>query len=496
MTRYERDRSIFALRPAAVIRPGSEGDLIGSLLIAGQHEMPVVARGGGSNTGGAAITDGLLILINGGAFEEATYHSDSGELVAGAGTRHDRIQAALRPYGRWLPSDPSSGPLSCIGGNIATRASGPHALRHGAIHRYVRDLRCVLVDGTLLDTRDPGSVPETILGPLGRLAHSIRENEGLLRELEARRNEKWATGYELLALADHADDVVRALPRLLTGSMGTLGIVTQVVLGSQQIPRGVAASLLAFSGASDACAAASRLREEASAIEFVSSQALSLLREQTDALGDTRSGAILIAEWSGENAAEQAKDAITSLGLTASVSTNEADIAGLWKARKALLPVVERMAGAGLSAYSVVNDVGVHPERLESLVHELEGVFRRRGLVAPVYGHAGNGNLHLRPLFRAEDMAEIWETAVEVYEIVLGQRGCVSPEHGMGRLRAPFLPGEWSADALSSMQEVKRIFDPGNRLNPGVIVAPAGLTDASGTASGMTHGWSIDPVLD
>jgi len=128
----------------------------------------------------------------------------------------------------------------------------------------------------------------------------------------------------------------------------------------------------------------------------------------------------------------------------------------------------------------VVNDVGVPPEQLAGFISEVEQVFARQQLTSLIYGHAGSGNLHLRPLF---DLtlpslpARIQRLADEIYQVVLRYGGTISAEHGMGRLRAPYLKREWGAALYGYMCEVKEIFDPGELFNPGVVFSDKPITD-------------------
>jgi len=147
--------------------------------------------------------------------------------------------------------------------------------------------------------------------------------------------------------------------------------------------------------------------------------------------------------------------------------------------RKQILGLI-RNPQPGFQALSVVNDVGVPPENLAGFISEVEQVFARQRLTSLIYGHAGSGNLHLRPLF---DLtlpglpARIQRLADEIYQVVLRYGGTISGEHGMGRLRAPFLPREWGAALYGYMREVKEIFDPGDLFNPGVVFSDRPITD-------------------
>lgn len=485
--RFTRDASVFTLEPLAVAEARSEADVVTAVRAAGASGVALVARAGASNTGGAAVTDGLLLTFGGERFARVRVDAESGLAAAGPAVRHDRLQSALASHGLWLPSDPSSGPLSFVGGNVATRASGPHALRHGAINRYVRDVRLVLADGSILDTREATSAPGGLLERLDALARRIADDAESVRRLEERRAEKWASGYELLALLDHRGTPLRAVPRLVCGSVGTLGIVTEAVLEVVRKPSRRAAVLLRFATSQAACEAAVALRADASAVEIVTRSALELVRRHSPALGeDGASQAMLIVEYAGgpecgERARRDARRlrAAGTLTRDPEIAEDEQMIDEIWRARKAILPVIRRFAEEGKAASSIVNDVGVPPERLPELITAAESIFERHRLVAPIYGHAGSGNLHMRPLFAVGDQATMRAVADEVYTLVTRLGGTITAEHGMGRLRAPFLEREWGSRIAGYMRELKSAFDPHRVLNPGVMFAPPGYDFSS-----------------
>jgi FAD/FMN-containing dehydrogenase len=128
----------------------------------------------------------------------------------------------------------------------------------------------------------------------------------------------------------------------------------------------------------------------------------------------------------------------------------------------------------------VVNDVGVDVIHLADLIGDIEAIFARLGLEAAIYGHAGSGNLHLRPLFDVSDPdlpSLLTRVADEVYEAVFRYDGTCTAEHGMGRLRAPYLEREWGPAITGYMRRVKTLFDPDDLLNPDVMFGDRALTD-------------------
>jgi len=452
----------------------------------------VTPRAGGTNTGGAAIGPGIVLAFrSGGPLSEVrkpAARGDGLEITAEAGARHDAVQQALATEGHFLPSDPSSGPLSLIGGNVATRASGPHALRYGAIDRYLTGVRVMLADGTLIDTSRASTMPVSLSRSLAELRDELRADEGAVRFIRGRQGLKSSSGYDLASLLRDVPSETW-LTSLMAGSVGTLGIVLEATFRALPVPPGKAALLLCFRELAGACRLVGPLCElGAAAVEIMNARSVELVRSR---LPQTRlpeqEGHLLLVELDGDSALERARSGADVAKRSGELLAGEPvirgaaeEIGGLWKARKLMLPLVRALSGR-YQALSVVNDVGVPRARLAEAIVRLEGIFEHRSLEAFIYGHAGDGNLHLRPLFDTQDpgiLELVASVAEEVYGCVLELGGTVTGEHGMGMLRAPYLEREWGPALTRLMAGVKRAFDPEGILNPGAMLPAQGLREA------------------
>lgn len=482
---FERDRSVYRIRPRVVVRPLDEEDLATALRLAAAESVPITARGGGSGTGGGALGRGMLLdLGRRGRFQELEDPEESGGSLrgrAGVSVLHARFQARLREEGARLPADPTSAGLSVLGGNVATRASGPHALRHGSIDRYLESLRMVTISGTFIDTARPETLPPRLKAELDRLARDLREDEEEVALLERRRGRKIASGYHMTAFLDE-ESAARRLCQSLVGSMGTLAVMTSMVLRAETRLEGRALLPLAFRHLGDAGDAVLELLEgDPSAVEIMSASSLRLVRRALppDPEDPVPEGShLLLAEWEGPMARDRADGMARRMGkraLTATprVVTAADEEARWWKTRKLALPV---LAGGGRSrkALSVVNDVGLPCTALAEFITVVESFFAEEGLEAAIYGHAGSGNLHLRPLFdldRPDWRRQVEGVAERVYGEVIARDGTVTAEHGTGPLRAPWLEAEWGQKHMRYMRRLKDLLDPEDLLNPGAIFA-------------------------
>jgi FAD/FMN-containing dehydrogenase len=299
---------------------------------------------------------------------------------------------------------------------------------------------------------------------------------------------KCASGYNLCALLRDLSDG-EMLAQMLVGSVGTLGVVVDATVRGERYEPGRATTLLCFRSLEDAGAAVCHIRGEGvAAIEMMNASAIDIVRERHPDLpipdGNVH---MLLVEYTGPErhaqiAAVEAHLAEEGYALAAPPETVEApeQQARLWKARKALLPLIRRGRDNG-EAWSIVNDVGVDVENLAEFIHDVERIFARHSLTAPIYGHAGSGNLHLRPFFDRTSprvVETVQRVADEVYEAVFRYGGTITGEHGMGRVRAPYLEREWGAGMVDHMKELKALFDPRGVLNPGIMFAEGDLSEA------------------
>jgi glycolate oxidase len=483
LARYAGDQSIYRVSPALVVIPHCVEDVAAVLCAAREAGLPVTPRAGGSGTAGAALGRGIVLAFRKDAplSRIVSVGESDGEVraIVEPGVLHSDLQAALRETGHFLPADPSSGNISLMGGNIATKASGPHALRHGSIDRYVKSLRFVTADGHLIDTADETTLPERIRAGLAALRADILADGPTADLLRGRLTMKTASGYNLFAFLRH-ERPADILAQLMVGSVGTLGIVVEATLAAEPLVEGHGTTLLYFASLDAAGEAANRLRElPVDAIEIISHRTVAMVREHHPELPAPGGEAhMLLVECSGPGRRGIRKDVeAVALGMGSALVApplgvdDEQGQETLWRLRKALLPTV-RTWRRGMNALSVVNDVGVPPAALAAFIRDAERIFDGLGLPAAIYGHAGSGNLHLRPLFDAADprLPElILRVADEVYGAVVGYGGTITAEHGMGPLRAPYLTLEWGEKAVGYMRRVKQLMDPDGLLNPGAI---------------------------
>ena len=491
INKFSRDQSIYEIKPLAVVSPADLPDVQKLIQFAAGEGLTVTPRGGGSGTAGSALGHGIIVALpQKGVFNQISRFSvtgDTSSVCVGAGVYHQRLQDYLRPRHYFLPADVSSAGISQIGGNIATKASGPHALKHGSINQFLEHIEFVTARGERVDTSDETTIPEDLKDRLNEFALKLLADEASRAFLAAREGMKIASGYNLFAfLRGYAAGTL--VTQLFAGSIGSLGLITGARIQGKRLSHERAAMVLYFDDLVEAGRAVTLLLTmDVAAIEIISKETVAIIKARSkqglDFGGDAH---VLLLEFEGKEQVEQLahiKDKLYSGGFRFSrepeTASTETRIDELWTFRKQILPLIQH-PGPHLKALSVVNDVGVDPRHIADFIKDLETVFKKHHLETVIYGHAGSGNLHLRPLFdlRAPDLkGRIRRLADDVYDAVFKYQGTISGEHGMGRLRAPYLSREWGEKLYGYMKELKAIFDPQGIFNPDVMFSEHSITD-------------------
>lgn len=416
--------------PSAVLRARTTAEVSAVLGAAHRHGVPVTPRAGGTGRTGGATT-----VIHGGwvlALDRFDRVLDVDPLDAVAvvepgaitGVVHERLERE----GLFLGPDPNSLGSCTIGGNVATNAGGPRAVKYGVTRDWVRGLEVVLADGTVLE--------------LGGRTH------------------KMATGYDLKSL--------------VVGSEGTLAVVTRATL--RVIPRPDAVrTAVAFFDHEERIAPALRACSEARlsprCLELLDSHTLEVLREDGTTPVPSNARALLLVELDGDELAvdrdlERLGGALDTAGaIDVLVAKHTSDRERLWSVRRDMSRALRRRAKHKLS-----EDVVVPRSRLSALLARCRVIGERHAIRMPAYGHAGDGNLHVNFLWDTPEERPRVDAAIEeLFRAVIELGGTLSGEHGIGVLKAPYLPLEQPAPLIELQRRIKAQLDPRGILNPGKI---------------------------
>ena len=416
--------------PDAVALPRTREQVVALVRACRRHSVPLVARGAGTATTGAAVpTQGGIVVSFARMHRILEVRAADRCAVVEPGLRNGELQAALQPHGLFWPPDPSSFESCTVGGNLATNAGGPRAVKYGA-------------------TRDNvlGLVAVTGAGELIRVGGAYT---------------KCSSGFDLT--------------RLLVGSEGTLALIVEATLKLAPRPQAQAGLRAFYRDAASAAAAVSRLMAQPvvpAMLEFMDRRSLDLLRRNGSDVPEA--GAMLLVEADGSF--DALPDILAALGAAAEGDgLLDMDVAQdgiardkLWAARRALSPALRTIAPGKIN-----EDVVVPVSRIPELVAGVEALADEFGLPIVTFGHAGNGNLHVNILYHPDDADESVRAQAalpRIFELALALGGALSGEHGIGLSKRGFMADAFDAATLETMRAVKLALDPDGILNPGKLL--------------------------
>ncbi|MGF1531989.1 MAG: FAD-binding oxidoreductase [Puniceicoccaceae bacterium] len=418
----------------AVVRVEAAEEVGTVLRLANEAGIPVTARATGSSLTGSAVPwkGGWVLDLS--ALQECSIHPEERLARVGCGTKVGDLQSAAEARGLFYPPDPSSKKYSTIGGNIACNAGGMRCVKYGVTRDYVVSLQ-------------------------GYFASGEPFNFG--REVK-----KYATGYNLRDL--------------LIGSEGTLGVITGASLRLIPKPDREHLVLAAFGSEALALRACRQILEDGqtpSIMEFLDVLSVGGAERTMGApiFPEMPGRALLILQVDGDADAveKQRRSLLKIIEAGAEAWREAAEVAEaekFWEIRRACSSSMFALGNTKLN-----NDVVVPLPAQEALLSAIDGMRQRTGMPIAVFGHAGDGNLHVNIMFNQEDphhREHARGVLGEVMETVIRLGGAISGEHGIGLQKTPFLSSQLSAAELEAMRAIKRALDPKGILNPGKIFEP------------------------
>ena len=410
---------------ATLVRPGGADEVARIVAWCYARDVAIVPVGGRSGlAGGAAVLDAGAVAVSLERLDAIrSFEPELWRMHAEAGVTTATLARRARESGLLFPPDPGAGEQSQLGGAIATNAGGPHAFKYGVTGDWVTGVEAVLAPGELV-----------------RVGGAVRKD---------------VAGYDLRAL--------------LTGSEGTLGIVTAAWLRLTPAPEAQLAVVAAYADAQAGCAAILRVLASGivpAALEFFDEGAVRAAGAAFP-LGALH-GFVVIAEADGSAAeAARVRDELReALGpQAAALHAPDGAARAVWRWRDGVSLAVAAARGAKLS-----EDIAVPLDRLEEAVAQSVQIGARHGLEGCSWGHAGDGNVHASFLLEPDDAAQrarADEAAQELFHLAVRLGGTVTGEHGIGVLKRGQLTGQWAPAAVAAQRAIKRALDPKGLLNPG-----------------------------
>jgi len=421
---YGFDASIHHAMPDIVIKPKNAEEVEKIVKIANEYRIPVIARGAGTALCGQAVpVHGGILLDMTGMNRIKEINVNDLYCVVEPGVIYASLNEELAKYGFFFPPTPGSGDVCTIGGMIAVNASGARAIKYGATRDYVLGLEVVFPYGRK------------------RLGGTTLKN---------------SSGYQL--------------ERIIVGSEGTLGIITEATIRLAPLPEKRAVALLPFNDVIDAGKCVSKIISSGilpSSLEIMDSICIKAVNKAMK-LELPEAEALLFIELDGkESEVKEEIEKIKKMFKGIEFTDDEKEMQKLWKGRKGILPSLSRY-GDDMVSVSLADDMCVPISKIPEAINEFQKIAKKYGIIVGTYGHAGDGNLHTKFLLNPRD-EKSWKNAEravdEIYKTVKKLGGLASGEHGIGITKAP-----WMDEDAETMEKIKKAIDPNNIMNPGKMM--------------------------
>jgi len=426
---YGYDNSRRQAMPQAVVFASEHQQILSLLQLCNRKHINLVPRGRGTGTTGATVPDrGGIVLSLERMNRILELDPDNRIARVEPGVTNLALQQAAAEHGFFWPPDPTSSAICTIGGNLAYNSAGPRAVKYGTPRENTLGLRAITGSGEEIRT-------------------GVSTSKGVV-------------GYDLT--------------RLLIGSEGTLGVITEAILKLTPIPEAKQTMRASYKDMHTAAKAVSAIMAQPvtpCALEFMDAAAIDLVRDFSGIEIDPQVGAILMIEVDGP--AHCLEESVTAVAAAASnpglielhTAETREEIAQLWKARQSLSPALRKVAPKKIN-----EDVVVPVSRIPQLLDGLQQLSADSGIRIVNFGHAGNGNIHvnlLTDLNDPEQMQRAQRCLDATFDLVLDLGGTLSGEHGVGLEKRDFIQREIDPPTLRLMTDIKRQLDPAGILNPG-----------------------------
>ena len=509
---FATDGSVFTVMPKLVVYPRSVSDVRKVAKFTWQLaekgvNLPITARGRGTCQGGGALGSGTMLVFPSHLNRLLELGKDS--VVVEPGMNYRALQDILISHGRYLPPYPSSIDYCTLGGAVANNAAGENTYKYGATREFVKSLEVVLSNGDIIETKRLNKRQLSL-----KMGQDDLEGE-IYRQLDSLIMDNWeliqaarpgvsknSAGYDLwdVKRTDGSFD----LTPLIVGSQGTLGIVTKITLFTA--PYNPKTSLV-VAHFDDIAAAGNAVEDiqriQPASIEVVDGHLLEFIHKTHPAdleglIDDEIPKIVLLIKLDNikdtvrKKKVKQLKKILTDKAREIVVATDPHDQENLWKIRHSAAAVIQYDSEDGSKALPIIEDGVVPRNKFSEYIDLIYKTFEKYNLEVALWGHAGDGNLHMQPflnLSNTGDRQKVFKVMDDYYSGVMKLGGSTAGEHNDGMLRAPYLPILFGKEMYDLFKQTKTIFDPKNILNTGVKidVSRKDQVDALRTEYSMNH---------
>jgi glycolate oxidase len=476
---YSVDASHYTIEPSAIVYPLDEYDVSEVIRYAFSKNISITSRGAGTGLLGQSLNDGVIFDFTKHMNKILEIDDKDNYVLVQPGIVKGVLDKELAKKGKFLPPDPASSNYCTIGGMIANNSSGIHALGYGSTIDFLDSIDVVYSDGsfgypcscTKKDALEKGQGDDKI----SKLFNLISSEMGLI-EKSFPKVTKNSCGYRLDALINNEKFFPQ---KIFTASEGTLGIVTSAKLKIIDVPLYSSTIVFGFESLLDAISSVPFiLKFSPVALEMLDHTVFcNISNENYPIINKDLKGCLLFVEFAGNDIYDVdkklflCKSKLTSINAVILEEVSDKNSSHkVWQARKSALNGVMKFTVGSRKPIGMIEDTVVSPDVLYEYTHFILQKYRDNNLEYVMYGHAGNGNLHTRPIIDINSQKEIElmdKIAYDVFTRVINFGGTITGEHGDGISRTRYIEYMYGSRISSIFQNVKRIFDSHNIMNPG-----------------------------
>ena len=445
---YSVDSSSYLVKPLIIVFPRNENEIIKIIRFASKKNIPITPRGAGTGLVGSALGSGIILDLK--YFDKIKTYPNY--VQVGSGVLRGNLDKKLEEDGKFFGPDPSVGPYCTIGGMIATNASGSHSLKYGSVIDNLIGIRIVTSSGKAVNLPSKSQFGNKILKMIN---HNIQK--------KFPRVSKNSCGYRLDKITKKTD-----LQKIIAGSEGTLAIITSAKIKILPLPKKKILIIISYRNLEQAVIDAAKIVKLApSAVELIDKNIIAHIKLNFPA----NTECMLFVEFDSD--IEKSRDNLNKIITGAKIIkilTKKDEVKKWWSIRNSALGFSLRNVTPNQSLPTLIEDATVSVEKLVLLVGIIKEISKKYKLDTITYGHAGNGNLHIRPIIRSKNKKLMKKIAAEFFSKVIEIGGSITGEHGDGLARSEFVKLQYGNDVYSVFKRIKQEFDPNNILNPDKII--------------------------
>ena len=445
---YSVDASLFQIVPKVVVIPKTENDVMSVVKFANKNKISVTARGAGTGLVGSALNEGIIMDLKN--FDSTKIQKNIA--TVGAGTIKGNLDRGLKNHGKFFPPNPSIGPFCTLGGMMGNNSSGSRTLKYGSTIDNIKEITFVDGQGRKITLPNDKKTGRKVIN----CSRQIQMDQ-------FPKVSKNSCGYRLDSIG-----TIKDTHKVLIGSEGTLGIILSAKIILKDLPKKRLLFVVEYQSTAIAASDCMKISDSGpSAIEFVDRSTL----ENFDFDFKENVSCLLFVEYDSNLEISEKRLKESTTGKIVKKMTKENEIEQWWKYRDSALSYSLKSINKEKQNPHIIEDAAVPLDKLGKLFTIIGKCDKKFHTKTIMYGHAGNGNIHVRIISSRQNMKKLEKIAEWYFDQVLELGGTITGEHGDGIARSEFVKKQYGHKNYRIFKGLKEVFDPKNILNPGKITS-------------------------